>query len=206
MKRVIGLTGMSGAGKSTAAEAMRRLGAVVLDCDAIAREALNDEGVMDKLVHSFGGGIVGEDGRIIRRKLAQKAFADRNSTELLNKATHPFIIGRVRDGVENAADGQTVVIDAPLLFQSGLDCMCDAVIAVVSDPETLAGRISERDGLSAAEAAARLSAQEDMPELLKRADYIINNGRNMSVAQLMAEAANIYGRINNNVTNGREKG
>lgn len=206
MKRVIGLTGMSGAGKSTAAEAMRRLGAVVLDCDAIAREALNDEGVMDKLVHSFGGGIVGEDGRIIRRKLAQKAFADRNSTELLNKATHPFIIDRVRDGVENAADGQTVVIDAPLLFQSGLDCMCDAVIAVVSDPETLAGRISERDGLSAAEAAARLSAQEDMPELLKRADYIINNGRNMSVAQLMAEAANIYGRINNNVTNGREKG
>lgn len=205
MKKVIGLTGMSGSGKSTVAAEFVKKGAAVIDCDGIAHQALKDANVRDKLTSLFGADIIKDDGSVDRRLLASRAFSDSASTALLNSATHPYILGRVKEAVATAEEGSVTVIDAPLLFDCGLETLCDATVAVVADIETLARRIALRDGLGAEEVEKRLSAQKDMPKLLKRADYIIENRQDMTLEQLKCTAANIYACIINNDKNDTER-
>lgn len=197
MKKVIGLTGMSGSGKSTVAAVCVSLGALLIDCDAIAHDALNDESVQNALASAFGYDIMKEDGSVDRRLLASRAFSDAESTQRLNSVTHPYILSELSRRLDEADDG-VIVIDAPLLFNCGLDRLCTATVAVVADINTLASRISLRDGIDAADVALRLEAQKDMPKLLETADYIIENNSNTSIDDLKRVAANIYASIINN--------
>lgn len=197
MKKVIGLTGMSGSGKSTVATVFVSLGALLIDCDAIAHDALNDESVQNALASAFGYDIMKEDGSVDRRLLASRAFSDAESTQRLNSATHPYILSELSRRLDEADDG-VIVIDAPLLFNCGLDRLCTVTVAVVADINTLASRISLRDGIDAADVALRLEAQKDMPKLLETADYIIENNSNTSIDDLKRAAANIYASIINN--------
>lgn len=195
MKKIIGLTGMSGSGKSTVASVFSSLGAVIIDCDKIAHKALFDNNVKKRLVSFFGTDIIDNEGEIIRKTLASKAFASKDSTEKLNSVTHPYILEQVRKQITEC-DG-TCVIDAPLLFDCGLDSICDVTVAVTAEYETLLTRISQRDGITREEAKKRLSAQADMPQKLKNADVLIeNNGISEDALKELAE--NIYKIIINN--------
>lgn len=195
MKKIIGLTGMSGSGKSTVASVFSSLGAVIIDCDKIAHKALFDNNVKKRLVSFFGTDIIDNEGEIIRKTLASKAFASKDSTEKLNSVTHPYILEQVRKHIAEC-DG-TCVIDAPLLFDCGLDSICDVTVAVTAEYETLLTRISQRDGITREEAKKRLSAQADMPQKLKNADVLIeNNGISEDALKELAE--NIYKIIINN--------
>ncbi len=160
--RVIGLTGPTGAGKSTVAAVWRQMGLPVIDCDTLARQATQPGSpYLDALAETFGDDIRRADGSLDRALLAQRAFADPEHTARLNAITHPAILALIRQRLEDAADegNSTAVLDAPTLFESGADALCDTVVAVLAPAEQRLARIRARDGLTPEQAQQRMAAQ-----------------------------------------------
>lgn len=170
---VLGLTGPTGAGKSTVAAALKKLGCAVIDADLLAREATALPECLAALQKEFGEDIVGSDGALDRRLLAGRAFADPERTKALNRITHPVILAEsVRRLHEAQKTGcSAVILDAPLLFESGADSLCDATIAVAAPDDSRAQRIMARDGITAAQAEERMRAQHGVSYYTERADY-----------------------------------
>lgn len=172
MSIIIGLTGPTGAGKSTAAAAAEGFGLQIIDCDKLARAAA-EKGTdgLKALVAAFGKEILLTDGSLDRRALAAAAFASPQKTELLNKTILPHIVKLVLA----EAEGKNVLLDAPTLFESGLDSVCTAVIAVSADTGIRRERIIKRDGLTADAADLRINAGKTDEYYKQRADYFLYN-------------------------------
>ena len=172
MSIIIGLTGPTGAGKSTAAAAAKDFGLQVIDCDKFARAA-TEKGTdgLKALVAAFGKEILLPDGSLDRKALAVAAFASPQKTELLNKTILPHIVKLVLA----EADGKNVLLDAPTLFESGLNSVCTAVIAVSADVEIRKERIIRRDGLSPDAAILRINAGKTDEYYKQKADYFLYN-------------------------------
>lgn len=189
--RIIGLTGQSGAGKSTVSEVFKSFGVYVIDADSLAHKALKTEKCKSNLRAAFGEGIFDENGEVVRKALAKAAFADKENTELLNKCTHPVIIELSKEAFDKAyQEGyRAVLFDAPTLFESGLDSMCTFVVAVISDKNLRAERIMKRDNLTYDEAMHRLNAQHPDDFYTDKSEYVIEN--NGTVDQLMSKARRI---------------
>ena len=174
---VLGLSGASGSGKSFVAEYFVNKGAVVVDADKIARE-ITEKGsdVLKKLAEAFGEDIISTDGELNRRLLASRAFSDEKKTALLTSITHPEIIKHCKERCEKAVnEGKTVILDAPLLFSSGLNDICDFSLLVSAPEEVRAQRIRERDKISDEEIKKRFSAQVTEMSLAEKADFKIKN-------------------------------
>lgn len=176
--RLIGLTGPTGAGKTTVSRAFSSLGIPVIDCDNLTKsEEVYDRDCVKELTEVFGVDILNGDGRLNRRTLAKKAFSSKESTLRLNAITFPRIMRAVSHRIEMAKkDGSGIaVLDAPTLFEAGADSMC-ARIVVVTAPESIRiKRITDRDGITVKEAKARISAQKDALFYTSRADYVMDN-------------------------------
>ncbi len=172
-KPVIGLTGPTGAGKSTVAAAFRKLGCAVIDADRVARDMVKDPGCLAQLKEIFGADIVAQDGLLDRRKLAARAFSSPENTRKLNAVTHPAIIRECTRQIEAAAAGdcRAVILDAPLLFESGTQDLCGATVAVITPDASRLKRIMARDGISEEDAARRMAAQHGNDYYRERADY-----------------------------------
>lgn len=171
---IIGLTGPTGAGKSSLKTVAENLGYKVIDCDIIARKAVEKgtKGLM-ALVNTFGEDILFSDGSLNRKALAQKAFSTPQNTELLNKILLPFIT----ELVLKECEGDKVLLDAPTLFESGLNEKCTATVGVLADRETRIERIKNRDNLSEDEALTRINAGKTDEFYKQNADFVIyNNG------------------------------
>ena len=171
---IIGLTGPTGAGKSSLTPVAEKLGYKVIDCDKTARQAV-EKGTkgLKALKIAFGEEILSEDGSLNRKALAQKAFSTPRNTELLNKTLLPFIT----ELVLKECEGGKVLLDAPTLFESGLDAKCTATVGVLADREIRLARIKNRDNISEAEALIRINAGKTDDFYKKNADFIIyNNG------------------------------
>ena len=174
-KRVLGLTGPTGAGKSVAAAVFAREGCTVIDCDRIARDVTRtDAACLQALAAAFGSGILLPDGTLDRRKLASVAFASHENELKLNAITHPPIMERVRAEIR-AARTEAVVLDAPLLFESGADALCGQTAAVLAAEQTRCRRIMARDGITEEEALRRISAQQPDDFYRRRADVVFEN-------------------------------
>lgn len=174
---VIGICGRSGSGKTTAAYFLRRFGAYNIDADAVCRAVYaENEECKAALCRHFGSDIL-SDCSINRAELAKRAFGTEGGIVALNKTVHGYICKEInRQLAECAAMGKRVVlIDAPLLYESGLDTVCDAVIAVISAHLSRVSRLEKRDGKSRRELTARLNAQLDDATLVERCDAIIVN-------------------------------
>lgn len=175
MKLIIGLTGPTGAGKSTAAKIAEDLRFQVIDCDLCAREAvIKDSGGYYAVISSFGEDILDENKEIVRKRLAKKAFSSKENTELLNRTLFPFIIRIVKEKITS----DFVLIDAPTLFESGLDSICDKTVAVLSKKEIRLKRILTRDNISEPDALLRIGAGKSDEYYLSKADTIIYNDGN----------------------------
>lgn len=173
----IGLTGPTGAGKSTVAACFADAGLPIVDADAIAHETVvPGSPVLAALADAFGGSILLPDGSLDRAALADAAFSSPENTARLNAITHPAIICRIREtftALERRH--RAAVLDAPLLFESGLDAVCDYTIAVLAGEESRRSRIMARDGLSAEAACRRMQAQPPEDFYIARADRVLRN-------------------------------
>ncbi|MBQ6885307.1 MAG: dephospho-CoA kinase [Clostridia bacterium] len=181
MSFVIGLTGPTGAGKSSVTAVAEELGFKVVDCDKLARVAVEkgSDG-LDAVVNVFGDDILNSDGTLNRAVLAQKAFSTPENTELLNKTLLPYIMMLVREEI----DCDKVLLDAPTLFESGADSICDEVITVISDEKTRLARIMERDGIDEEAALLRIKAGKPDEFYIEKTDNIVYNDCELSVFNL----------------------
>lgn len=175
--KVIGLTGGIASGKSTASAYLRELGAVIVDADAISRASTRRGGAAFEAVCAAFDDILGADGEIDRRKLGGIVFADEDARRKLNSIVHPAVMAESRAQIENArASGVKVcILDVPLLFETGMEKLCDETWLIYVPREEQIRRMAERDGLDAAAAAARIDSQMPLEEKLKRADVAIDS-------------------------------
>ncbi len=190
MKKMIGLTGPTGAGKTLASRVAENLGVQVIDCDLLARKAVLPETAgLAALVRVFGEEILCEDGTLNRKELAARAFCDAEHTDLLNRTLLPHIVPLV----EAERTGDNVLLDAPTLFESGLDKECDAVVAVLADFDLRLSRIRARDQLSERQARLRMSAGKSDSFYKERTNYILyNNGDEQAFQR---EAAALFQKL-----------
>jgi len=194
--RVVGLTGPTGAGKTTVCEAAKKLGMAVINADTVSREAvLPGQPALDALAIYFGNSILQSDGSLNRAELARLAFSDVAKTDMLNKTILPFIVDRINQHIlKLESDGKAaVLLDAPTLYESGADKICNEVIAVLCPFEIRRQRIIKRDDLSEADADIRMRAQKSDDFYIERTNYIIVN--NSSVEQLFSKSTELLSDI-----------
>jgi dephospho-CoA kinase len=176
---LVGLTGGIATGKSTVAEAFRRLGCVLIDADVLAREVVEPgEPAYREIVAAFGREVLGPDGALDRKKLGTIVFADAAKRKRLEAITHPRIRERVLRRLEALAardfDG-IALFDAPVMIESGNYKTMDRLVVVVTDPATQAARLWARDGTGEDEGRRRIASQMPLGEKAKLADYVIDN-------------------------------
>ena len=174
----IGLTGKTGAGKSTVALYLREQGCYIIDGDIIARQ-ITEKGspVLTELQNAFGKDILDENGELIRKQLAERAFSSRECTDILNSITHPAIKKRCEDEIEKAKkEGYKVsVIDAAALLDSSCKDICHKIVVVTAPEEIRLERILRRDGITTEQAMTRIKAQKSDEYYFSNADIIIRN-------------------------------
>lgn len=176
MKKLIGLTGKTGAGKSTVSKMLEGFGAFIIDGDKVAREVLNLSPDLElKLKAAFGSDIY-ENGVLLRKELAKRAFSSHENTELLNSIFHPVINKRLLELSNEAFKTRSVaVVDAAAVIESGFYKSCDCLITVYAPESIRLERIMRRDSLTKEEAMRRINAQKDDEFYFSKSDIIINN-------------------------------
>ena len=179
--KFIGLTGQTGAGKSTVSEFAKKMGYKVIDADKVAREVMKSGSeCVKRLAEVFGSDIIKDDGSLNRKLLAQRAFSSKENTTILNSITHPAIIARVREYIDiYAKENDVILFDAPQLFESGGDRICDSIIAVTAPIDVRLQRILFRDGISEKEALMRINAQFGEDFFRANCDHIIDGSRSL---------------------------
>ena len=177
MKR-IGLTGMSGSGKSYLCKIFEKYGLVSVNSDSLVHVLYSGKNpCTEKLATLFGNAILNTDHSINRPKLAEVVFADPEQLALLNRTVHPFVIDKIEAMAKDyeRMGVPAFVIEAPQPFEAGIDRTCDLVISVIADHKTCISRITERDGLSLERAEKRLANQHDETFFREHADFCIDN-------------------------------
>lgn len=178
MAEVIGLTGQTGAGKSTVRKLLKAKGAAVVDADFVAHEvADNSLSCLTDIVEHFSCMVLDEKGKLNRRALGRIVFSDRKKLALLNKIMFPYIVSAIKGQVTayEQAGAQIIVIDGATLIESGCAKMCSVLVSVTADEETRLTRIIHRDGISKRDAVRRVSAQNPEEFYIKASDYVIKN-------------------------------
>ena len=177
---VIGLTGPTGAGKSTASKIFEKQGYHIVDTDKIARKAVEKGSpLLKKIAKAFGEDVINDDGTLNRKLLAKRAFEIREKTEILNSITHPYIYEKALLEIEEYSNKgcDKFILDAPVLFESGGEKYCKKTVAVISSLEKRIERIIKRDNLTHNEAMRRINAQHSDDYYTDRADLVLyNNG------------------------------
>lgn len=203
---LIGLTGPTGAGKSTVANLLRAQGLAVIDADAIARWAVRPgSDVLAALAGVFGAEILRADGALDRPALARRAFSSPERTARLNAITHPAIIQKIHAEIEQAFHGgaKAVVLDAPQLFESGEDKLCDFIVAVTAPERLRIERIMKRDQISEESARQRANAQKSETYYKEHADILV---RDYPPFALQEELEPVWARIRRLDTGGEARG
>ena len=171
---IIGITGSSGCGKTTALNTLQQLGATILDCDAIYHRLLKENNVLLSAISNRFPGTV-KDGALDRAALATTVFSDPAALEDLNKITHGAVVNEVKRQLSSAP--ALAAIDAYALFESGLNKLCNVTVAITAPEEQRLSRIMSRDGISIEKAKQRLNAQYSQEEISALCDYTLcNNG------------------------------
>ena len=179
----IGITGPTGAGKTTALKALEALGVCILDADAVYYDLLAESGELKKaLTDRYGEGILTVDGSVDRKKLGAIVFADPAALEDLNRITHHFVGEEVdrREAEAQKAGMTTVAIDAIALVESGLAGTCYKVVSVIAPAEVRIQRIMARDGISEEYARSRVNAQKSDEFYRAHSHHVLENDGSLS--------------------------
>ena len=169
---IIGITGGTGCGKTTLLEAIKAMGGLVLDCDAIYHELLqSDKEMLRAIADRFPG--TAEDGQLQRKKLGAIVFADEAALADLNRITHSAVKKEVLRRLESQP--KLAAIDAIGLFEGNLAELCDVTVAVCAPVEARVQRIMARDGISEEYARNRIAAQHNDDWFRERCSHVLNN-------------------------------
>ncbi len=192
-----GLTGGVACGKSTVARYFQDLGAHIIDADQVGHELIEPgRDAYQEILDHFGKEILDPGGRIDRKKLGPKVFADPQELRLLDAIVHPRIIARVQ---ELAAEQQRwnphamVIVDAALIFESGIGGLMRKIVVAWCRPEQQLERLMAKSGVSREEAERRIQAQMPAEEKLRRADYRIDCSGSKEHTREQVEA--LYGEL-----------
>ena len=178
--KIIGITGGTGCGKTTALQELEAMGALVLDCDAIYHELLeNSTELLCEIEKRFPDTV--PDGRLDRKALGAVVFADASALGDLNAITHKYVGIELRHRLREfaMAGGTLAAIDAIELFSSGLNRRCFRTVAVLSDKENRVKRIMARDGITREYALLRIDAQHDDAYYAEKCDHTLHNNADM---------------------------
>ncbi len=186
-KKVVGLTGGIASGKSTVSNYLRKCGIAIIDADVIARQVVDiGEPTYQQIVEYFGQSILAADRQIDRKALGAIVFNDEAKLEVLESFTHPAIIAAFKTQIldlQKNSKTPFIVLDIALLFEVGMQVLCDEVWLVVLDRQSQIDRLCQRDGISAAEAARIIDLQMPMTEKAKLADVLIDNNGDVKALQ-----------------------
>ena len=175
---VIGLTGQTGSGKTTACRIFRDNGFAVINADEVARMIMDPGSVcLKEVADCFGSHILNEDMSLNRQKLADIVFNNPKKLELLNSISYPHITSEILALIrENSSKGnKLILLDAPTLFESRADDLCEIIISVIADENMRLRRIMERDGLTEEQALSRMKSQHNEKFFVDNSDFIIKN-------------------------------
>ena len=170
---IIGITGGTGCGKTTALNVIRELGGIVIDCDAVYHVLLQtDPNLLATIESRFPGTV--ENGQLLRKKLGAIVFSDENALADLNKITHSAVNNKVQH-ILSKNPGHLSAIDAIELFDGGLARLCDITVGVTAPLEDRIARLQARDNISREYAELRIRAQKDERYFRSHCDYILEN-------------------------------
>lgn len=190
---VLGLTGGIGCGKSEAAKYLATLGAKHIDADAISRALTAEKGeALDEIRRIFGNEFFNENGELNRRALGERVFGDTGAKRALEAVLHPLVQRRVMDEIQ-ACEAQVALLDVPLLFETGMDVLCDECWTISAEPEVQLRRVMERDRLSEEQARRRIESQMSMEERNQRANRVINSNR--PIEKTRSELTQLFGQL-----------
>ena len=193
----VGLTGGIASGKSTVSMEFEKLGAVIIDADQIARELIHPhKPLWRKIIAYFGKEIQKEDLTIDRSKLGEKVFSDEAERAVLNKMIHPEIKREIDRRLKEIGKEHTdalVLVDAPLLIETGTFKEMDKIIVVSASKRNQIRRLVDRDGVSVEGAKRRIRAQVPLKEKRKYADYVINTDG--SLEEIKNQVRRIHGKL-----------
>ena len=179
---LVGVTGGIGSGKSTVCRAFGALGRLVVSADQVAREVTEqDPAVQAEIRKEFGDAVFGPGGAMDRAAVARLAFADKRKTAALNAIVHPRVFERIYDILAREPESRKrpyVIIEAALIFESGMDARLHRVIVVDAPEEVRIARVMARDHCTREEVLRRISRQMPAAEKLQLADFVIRNERN----------------------------
>lgn len=184
--QVIGLTGGIASGKSTILETLKKMGAVVISADEVAHAATQPgKPAWEDIVRFFGTGILNDDKTINRKKLGEIVFNNRQYLQKLNEITHPRVKEMFKNSLKEIKEKNpdaVVVLEIPLLYEAGLEKICDEVWVVWVNRENQIRRLMAREGIDREEAVKRIEAQLPLDEKARRADFVIDNNKNVQEA------------------------
>jgi dephospho-CoA kinase len=187
--RVIAITGGIGSGKSTGSKLFASLGAALGDADAESR-ALTAAGgeALPAVRDAFGADVFFSDGTLNRKALANVIFKDESARERLNALLHPLITDRVRAKLDafRAQGRAAALLDVPLLFETGMDRLADAVVCVTAPEETRVRRVCRRDGLTREEALRRIRSQNPAAVTESLSDYVLSTDAPYALTRMRA--------------------
>lgn len=193
---IIGLTGGIGSGKSETARHLVSLGVVHVDADAISRSLTAPGGeALEPIREVFGDGVFMADGTLDRRALGELVFNDVAARHALEGIIHPRVQRATMEAVDRAREegADAVLLDVPLLFETGMDALCDVNWLITADREKRIERVMARDGLTREAVEARINSQMSDEEKAARATKVINNDQ--SVEKLKNELTGLYNQL-----------
>lgn len=193
---VIGLTGQSGAGKTTVCRVFEEKGFAIINADKIARQIMEKgKPCLDEISECFGIEILNEDGTLNRHKLADIVFSDKEKLKQLNAISYPYITSEILNKIKKLSKDKCkyVLLDAPTLFESRADDFCNLIISVTATEKNRTARIAERDGITPEQIKQRFSSQHTERFFINHSDFIIKN--NKSVNELVEKAKEVAEKI-----------
>ena len=201
---VLGLTGGTGAGKSSALRAIESLGGTVIDCDQVYHRMLAEDEELRRDIHNAFPSAFSRDGVLNRQKLGQEVFSDKERLAQLNEVVYRHVIPELQRQLEEGT-GVLFAIDAINLLEAGLDQLCDRTVAITSPLELRVRRIMARDSITEQYARLRISAQKPDEYYRGKCDCELNNGAE-TVEAFEAEARDFFERLVERVREEKQHG